>query len=47
LLDLPEKLAPVGTFDILGYSHQIFHVGIIAGVVLEWSYFYSVQIKSQ
>ena len=47
LLDLPEKLAPAGTFDVLGYSHQLFHVGIIAGVVLEWAYFYYVQMKSQ
>ena len=39
LLDFPEAFFPKGTFDIVGASHQIFHVGIIGGFLLLWSFF--------
>ena len=31
----PEKLWP-GTFDIVGHSHQLFHVGIVGGAYFHW-----------
>ena len=47
LLDMPEKLVRPGTLDIIGFSHQIFHLGIFAGVISEWAFFYSIQQQSQ
>jgi len=39
LLDFPEKMLPRGTVDIVGFSHNIFHIGIIAGVFGLWKFF--------
>jgi len=36
VFDIPEKLLPRGTVDIVGASHQIFHLGIIAGIFGLW-----------
>jgi predicted membrane channel-forming protein YqfA (hemolysin III family) len=39
IFHLPERLVPQGTVDIFGFSHQIFHVGVIGGVTaLFWTY---------
>lgn len=32
---IPEKWSPF-TFDIFGYSHQIFHFGIVSGALILW-----------
>ncbi|AOW05558.1 hemolysin-III related-domain-containing protein [Yarrowia lipolytica] len=32
---VPEKWSP-GTFDIIGSSHQIFHMCVVLGVILHW-----------
>ena len=37
LFNLPEKLLPPGTVDLLGFSHQIFHVGILVGCLWLWA----------
>ena len=44
LLDFPEAFFPKGTFDIVGASHQLFHVGIIGGFLLLWAFFYKVSL---
>ena len=33
---LPERLSPY-TFDIFGYSHQIFHIGVVIGAFILWN----------
>jgi adiponectin receptor len=45
LLDFPEAFFPKGTFDIIGASHQIFHVGIIGGFLLLWGFFYKMSFS--
>ena len=42
LFDFPEAFFPKGTFDIVGASHQLFHVGIIGGFLFLWAFFYKV-----
>lgn len=32
---IPERLSPY-TFDLFGYSHQIFHFGIVTGALILW-----------
>lgn len=36
VLSIPERWFP-GTFDIWGYSHQIFHFFVVVGIVLLWT----------
>ena len=33
---IPERFSP-HTFDIFGYSHQIFHVGVVCGALILWN----------
>ena len=47
LFDLPERLLPPGTCDIVGASHQLFHVGIFAGFFLFWRNVYSAALAEQ
>jgi predicted membrane channel-forming protein YqfA (hemolysin III family) len=44
LLDFPEAFFTKGTFDIVGASHQLFHVGIICGFLFLWTFFYKVSL---
>lgn len=34
---IPEKWSPNGKFDMLGASHQIFHVLVLAGIALTFN----------
>jgi predicted membrane channel-forming protein YqfA (hemolysin III family) len=41
IFNIPEGLFP-GWFDIIGSSHQIMHIGIIAGFYFIWKIYYEV-----
>ncbi len=38
VLAIPERWSPY-TFDFFGYSHQIFHFGIVSGALILWATF--------
>ena len=44
LLHLPERITPAGSVDIVGSSHQIFHVGVIAGVSVLWRTYFQIAL---
>ena len=39
IFHFPECISP-GSFDIIGYSHQIFHYSVIAGITVLWKTYY-------
>ena len=46
LLDIPERFYPRGALDIVGYSHQWFHWGIVMALWSLWNtyYMYAMQL---
>lgn len=44
MFNFPECLFPKGTLDIVGWSHQIFHCGIVIGFFVAWYGFYSIEM---
>ena len=41
---IPEQFSTY-TFDLFGYSHQIFHFGIVSGALILWNTFQSINLK--
>lgn len=44
VIHFPEKYLPAGTVDIYGSSHQIFHFGVIFGIITHWYTYYQNKI---
>ena len=40
IFHIPERFAKQHEFDLIGFSHQIFHLGVVAGITILWKIYY-------
>jgi adiponectin receptor len=40
----PQRIAP-GQFDVLGHSHQLMHIGVVACHAMEWMFLYEQAMR--